>query len=31
MDDAFKEVVAAHVPLIIYNSGGMDAAKSSAL
>ena len=26
-DDAFKEVVAAHVPLIIYNSGGMDAAK----
>jgi len=26
MDDAFKEVVAAHVPLIIYNSGGMDAA-----
>ena len=27
MDDAFKEVVAAHVPLIIYNSGGMDAAK----
>jgi simple sugar transport system substrate-binding protein len=27
MDDAFKEVVAAHVPLVIYNSGGMDAAK----
>jgi len=27
MDDAFKEVVAAKVPLIIYNSGGMDAAK----
>jgi simple sugar transport system substrate-binding protein len=27
MDDAFKEVVAAHVPLIIYNSGGMHAAK----
>jgi simple sugar transport system substrate-binding protein len=27
MDEAFKEVVAAHVPLIIYNSGGMDAAK----
>ena len=27
MDDAFKEVVAAHVPLIIYNSGGMDSAK----
>ncbi len=27
MDDAFKAVVAAHVPLIIYNSGGMDAAK----
>lgn len=27
MDDAFKEVVAAGVPLIIYNSGGMDAAK----
>lgn len=27
MDDAFKEVVSAHVPLIIYNSGGMDAAK----
>ena len=26
-DDAFKEAVAAHVPLIIYNSGGMDAAK----
>jgi simple sugar transport system substrate-binding protein len=26
MDDAFKEVVAAHVPLIVYNSGGMDAA-----
>jgi simple sugar transport system substrate-binding protein len=26
-DDAFKEVVAAHVPLIIYNSGGMDAVK----
>jgi simple sugar transport system substrate-binding protein len=26
MDDAFKEVVTAHVPLIIYNSGGMDAA-----
>jgi simple sugar transport system substrate-binding protein len=26
LDDAFKEVVAAHVPLIIYN-GGMDAAK----
>jgi simple sugar transport system substrate-binding protein len=26
-DDAFKEVVAAHVPLIIYNAGGMDAAK----
>jgi simple sugar transport system substrate-binding protein len=26
MDDAFKEVVAAGVPLIIYNSGGMDAA-----
>jgi len=26
MDDAFKEVVAAHVPLIIYNSGGIDAA-----
>lgn len=27
MDDAFKEVVAAKVPLIIYNSGGMEAAK----
>jgi len=27
MDDAFKEVIAAKVPLIIYNSGGMDAAK----
>jgi simple sugar transport system substrate-binding protein len=27
MDDAFKEVVTAKVPLIIYNSGGMDAAK----
>jgi simple sugar transport system substrate-binding protein len=27
MDAAFKEVVAAGVPLIIYNSGGMDAAK----
>ena len=27
MDDAFKEVVAAGVPLIIYNAGGMDAAK----
>ena len=27
MDDAFKDVVAAGVPLIIYNSGGMDAAK----
>jgi simple sugar transport system substrate-binding protein len=27
MDDAFKEVVAAGVPLIIYNSGGMDSAK----
>jgi simple sugar transport system substrate-binding protein len=26
-DAAFKEVVDAHVPLIIYNSGGMDAAK----
>ena len=26
-DEAFKEVVAAHVPLIIYNSGGIDAAK----
>ena len=26
MDDAFKDVVAAGVPLIIYNSGGMDAA-----
>ena len=26
-DAAFKEVAAAHVPLIIYNSGGMDAAK----
>jgi simple sugar transport system substrate-binding protein len=26
-DAAFKEVVAAKVPLIIYNSGGMDAAK----
>jgi simple sugar transport system substrate-binding protein len=26
-DDAFKEVVAAHVPLVIYDSGGMDAAK----
>ena len=26
MDDALKEVVAAHVPLIIYNSGGMDTA-----
>jgi simple sugar transport system substrate-binding protein len=26
-DSAFKEVVDAHVPLIIYNSGGMDAAK----
>ena len=26
-DDAFKEVAAAHVPLIIYNSGGMEAAK----
>jgi simple sugar transport system substrate-binding protein len=24
-DDAFKEVVAAHVPLIVYNSGGMEA------
>jgi simple sugar transport system substrate-binding protein len=27
MDAAFKEVVAAGVPLVIYNSGGMDAAK----
>ncbi len=27
MDAAFKEVVAAGVPLIIYNSGGMDAVK----
>jgi len=27
LDDAFKEVIAAHVPLIIYN-GGMDAAKT---
>jgi simple sugar transport system substrate-binding protein len=27
MDAAFKEVVAAKVPLIIYNSGGIDAAK----
>ncbi|SDP73488.1 simple sugar transport system substrate-binding protein [Rhodoferax sp. OV413] len=27
MDAAFKEVVAAGVPLIIYNSGGMEAAK----
>lgn len=27
MDSAFKEVVAAGVPLIIYNSGGMEAAK----
>ena len=27
MDAAFKEVVAAGVPLIIYNAGGMDAAK----
>ena len=27
MDEAFKQVVAAKVPLIIYNSGGMDAAK----
>lgn len=27
MDEAFKEVVAAKVPLIIYNAGGMDAAK----
>src|SRR4029078_13296829 len=27
MDAAFKEVVAAGAPLIIYNSGGMDAAK----
>ena len=26
MNDAFKEVVAAHVPLIVYNSGGMDTA-----
>ena len=26
-DAAFKEVAAAHIPLIIYNSGGMDAAK----
>ena len=26
MDDAFKEVIAARVPLIIYNSGGIDAA-----
>ena len=26
MDDAFKEVAAAHVPLIIYNSGGIEAA-----
>jgi simple sugar transport system substrate-binding protein len=26
-DAAFKDVVAAHIPLIIYNSGGMDAAK----
>ena len=26
MDDAFKEVVAAKVPLIIYNSGGLDVA-----
>ena len=28
-DDAFKEVVAAHVPLIIYNAGGMDAARNA--
>ncbi len=27
MDAAFKEVTAAGVPLIIYNAGGMDAAK----
>jgi len=27
MDDAFKAVVNAKVPLMIYNSGGMDAAK----
>jgi simple sugar transport system substrate-binding protein len=27
MDAAFKEVVAAGIPLIIYNSGGMDAVK----
>jgi simple sugar transport system substrate-binding protein len=27
MDAAFKEVVAAGIPLIIYNAGGMDAAK----
>jgi simple sugar transport system substrate-binding protein len=27
MDEAFKEVAAAHVPRIVYNSGGMDAAK----
>ena len=26
-DAAFKDVAAAHIPLIIYNSGGMDAAK----
>jgi len=27
MDEAFKQVVAAKVPLIIYNAGGMDASK----
>lgn len=27
MDAAFKEVVAAGVPLVVYNSGGIDAAK----
>ena len=26
-DAAFKEVAAAHIPFIVYNSGGMDAAK----
>ena len=26
MDDAFKEVAAAHVPLIVYNAGGIGAA-----
>jgi simple sugar transport system substrate-binding protein len=28
MDEAFKAVVAAKVPLIVYNAGGMDAAKT---